>query len=176
MSTKIITGKARFSFVKVFEAEANKEGDSKKYSISIIIPKKDKKTIKKIEDAIQAAAEAGKAKFGGTIPKKLKSVFRDGDEDRPDDEAYEDSMFFNASSTRKPEIVDADLNPIMSRDEFYSGCFGRASINFYAYNVDGSKGIAAGLNNLQKLEDGENLGGGSSTAAADFGDDDDLMG
>ena len=103
---------------------------------------------------------------------------RDGDEERSDDPAFEGMMFINANSTRKPAIVDKDLNAIMSKDEFYSGCYGRASINFYAYNVQ-SKGIAAGLNNLQKLEDGEPLAGGS-TPDEDFGgdnawEDDDLM-
>ena len=98
---------------------------------------------------------------------------RDGDEDK-DDEAYEGTMFFSASSNRKPQIVDEDVQPILDRDEFYSGCYGRASINFYLFDVSGSKGIAAGLNNLQKLEDGEHLGGGGSSAEDDFGDDDDL--
>ena len=94
---------------------------------------------------------------------------RDGDVERPDDPAYEGMMFINANSQRKPSIVDKDLNPIMTQEEFYSGCYGRASINFYAFNVQ-SKGIAAGLNNLQKLEDGEMLAGGS-TADEDFGGD-----
>ena len=97
----------------------------------------------------------------------LKLPLRDGDLERPDDPAYEGMYFVNANSNRKPSIVDKDLNPIMSQDEFYSGCWGRASINFYAFAVQ-AKGIAAGLNNLQKLEDDEPLTGGS-TASEDFG-------
>jgi hypothetical protein len=85
-------------------------------------------------------------------------------------------MFLNANSVNKPGIVDADREEIMSKEEFYSGCFGRAAINFYAYNQSGNKGIACGLNNLQKLEDGDRLSGGGSTAAEDFGSDDDLLG
>jgi hypothetical protein len=142
-----------------------------------LIPKKDKKTISKIEAAVEAAKEAGKAKFGNKIPKTLKLPLRDGDEEREDDEAYAGHYFINATSKSKPGIVDQDLNPIMDQDEFYSGCYGRASINFYAFNVSGNKGIAAGLNNLQFLEDGERLSGGAS-AEEDFGDlsdDDDLM-
>ena len=134
-----------------------------------------------IKKAIENAKVAGKSKIvdkNGNIPKSLKLPLRDGDEEREDDPAYEGMYFINASTTRKPSIVDKDLNPIMSQDEFYSGCYGRASINFYAYNVN-SKGIAAGLNNLQKLKDGEPLVGGS-TAEEDFGgdnafEDDDLM-
>lgn len=180
-STKVVTGKVRFCYVNVFEPTAMNEGDTPKYNICILIPKSDTATIDKIKKAIEAAKEAGKAKLAdknGRIPANLKLPLRDGDEERPDDPAFEDHYFINANSMRQPSIVDRSLNPIMSRDEFYSGCYGRASINFYAFNVS-SKGIAAGLNNLQKLEDGEMLAGGS-TAEEDFGGDnavqyDDMM-
>lgn len=180
-STKVVTGKVRFCYVNVFEPTAMNEGDTPKYNICVLIPKSDTATIDKIEKAIEAAKEAGKAKLAdknGRIPANLKLPLRDGDEERPDDPAFEDHYFINANSMRQPSIVDRSLNPIMSRDEFYSGCYGRASINFYAFNVS-SKGIAAGLNNLQKLEDGEMLAGGS-TAEEDFGgdnpvQDDDMM-
>ena len=146
-----------------------------KYNISILIDKSDKKTIDKINAAIEEAKEEGKKKWGGTIPKKLKLPLRDGDEEREEDEAYQGHFFINANSTKKPGIVDADLNPIMDKDEFYSGCYGRASINFYPFDAAGNKGIAVGLNNLQKMEDGERLAGGSS-AEDDFGsDEDDLL-
>lgn len=169
--TKVITGKVRFSYAHVFEPSAIEEGATKKYSCVILIPKKDKKTIAKIEEAISAALEEGKAKFGGKIPTNYKNPLRDGDAEREDDEVYAGHMFFNASALRKPGLVDADLNPILDRDEFYSGCYGRASINFYAFNTAGNKGIAAGLNNLQKLEEGDKLGGAAATAEDDFGDD-----
>lgn len=180
-STKVVTGKVRFCYVNVFEPTAMNEGDTPKYNICVLIPKSDTATIDKIKKAVEAAKEAGKAKLAdknGRIPANLKLPLRDGDEERPDDPAFEGHYFINANSMRQPSIVDRSLNPIMSRDEFYSGCYGRASINFYAFNVS-SKGIAAGLNNLQKLEDGEMLAGGS-TAEEDFGGDnafqnDDMM-
>lgn len=180
-STKVVTGKVRFCYVNVFEPTAMNEGDTPKYNICVLIPKSDTATIDKIKKAIEAAKEAGKAKLtdkNGRIPANLKLPLRDGDEERPDDPAFEGHYFINANSMRQPSIVDRSLNPIMSRDGFYSGCYGRASINFYAFNVS-SKGIAAGLNNLQKLEDGEMLAGGS-TAEEDFGGenavrDDDMM-
>ena len=171
-STKVVTGKVRFCYVNVFEPTAMNEGDTPKYNICVLIPKSDTTTIDKIKKAVEAAKEAGKAKLAdknGRIPANLKLPLRDGDEERPDDPAFEDHYFINANSMRQPSIVDRSLNPIMSRDEFYSGCYGRASINFYAFNVS-SKGIAAGLNNLQKLEDGEMLAGGS-TVEEDFGGD-----
>lgn len=95
---------------------------------------------------------------------------RDGDTERPDDPAYAGSYFINANSATAPGIVDADCNPILTRSEVYSGVYGRASINFYAFNSNGNKGIACGLNNLQKIRDGEPLGGKSS-AASDFSTD-----
>jgi len=170
--TKVITGKVRFSYAHVFEPHAMDDNSQAKYGVSIIIPKKDKVTISKIEKAIQAALQEGEAKkFGGKIPKQYKNPLRDGDVEREDDETYANSYFINASSTRKPGLVDENLNAILDKDEFYSGCYGRASINFFAFNTSGNKGVAAGLQNLQKLEDGERLGGGSSSAEEDFGDD-----
>lgn len=170
--TKVVTGKVRFCYANVFEPTAMNEGDTPKYNVCILIPKSDTKTVEKIKAAIEAAKSAGKAKLAdksGRIPSTIKTPLRDGDEERGDDPAFEGMYFINANSQRKPSIVDKDLNPIMDKSEFYSGCYGRASINFYAFNVS-SKGIAAGLNNLQKLADGEMLSGGS-TADEDFGGD-----
>ncbi|MGL4568163.1 MAG: DUF2815 family protein, partial [Fusobacteriaceae bacterium] len=167
----VITGKVRFSYAHVFEPNAM-EGNDPKYSVSVIIPKSDKATLDKIEKAVEEAKEAGKAKWGGKIPATLKLPLRDGDTERPDDEVYAGSYFLNASSPNRPGLVDKDMNDIISKEEFYSGCYGRASINFYAFAVSGSRGIAAGLNNLQKLEDGERLSGGAS-AQDDFGSDSD---
>ena len=172
MSTKISTGRVRFSYANVFEPTAMDETQEKKYNISILIPKSDKATLAKVNAAIEAATVAGLAsKFGGKQPANLRTPLRDGDIDKPEDDVYAGHYFINAKSIRKPQIVDANLDPIMSQDEFYSGCYGRASITFYAYATAGSKGIAAGLENLQKLADGERLGGGGSSAAEDFGDD-----
>lgn len=174
MSTKVITGKVRFSYCHVWEPEAMDENQEKKYSVQLLISKKDKKTVEAIKAAIEAAKEAGKSKFGGKVPANLKTPLRDGDEERPDEGAYEGMYFINAKSTNKPGVIDRDKNEIMDRDEFYSGCYGRASINFYAF-TGAQKGIACALNNLQKLEDGERLDGRTS-AEEDFADDyDDLM-
>lgn len=179
-STKVVTGKVRFCYVNVFEPTAMNEGDTPKYNTCILIPKTDTKTLEKINKAIEAAKQAGKAKLAdknGKIPSNLKLPLRDGDDERSDDPAFEGMYFINANSQHKPSIVDKELNPIMEKEEFYSGCYGRASINFYAFNVS-SKGIAAGLNNIQKLEDGEMLAG-DSTPEEDFGGenewDDELM-
>jgi hypothetical protein len=179
-TTKVVTGKVRFSYANVFEPKAVNDDETPKYSVCVIISKDDKKTLDAIRKAIEAAKQAGKAKLAdknGRIPSNIKTPLRDGDDERGDDPAFENSYFLNCSSNRRPSIVDKDLAPIMDREEFYSGCYGRVSLNFYAFNVQ-SKGIAAGLNNIQKLSDGERLAGGSS-ADEDFGGDnawdDDLM-
>lgn len=159
-NTKVITGKVRFSYANVWEPKSINGGDEK-YSVSLIIPKNDTKTINDIKKAIEVAKQDGKAKFGGRIPANLKTPLRDGDIDRPDDEAYKDSYFINANSKDKPQIVDKNVKPILDQSEVYSGCYGRASITFYAFNSNGNKGIACGLGNLQKLADGEALSGRS---------------
>ncbi|MBP3238139.1 MAG: DUF2815 family protein [Lachnospiraceae bacterium] len=174
--TKVITGPTtRWSYVNVFEPKAI-NGGTPKYSVSLIIPKTDTRTIEKIKAAIQAAYEEGQSKLKGngkSVPTLsiLKTPLRDGDLERPDDEAYANSYFINANSTNPPGIVDADRNPIIDRAEVYSGVYGRASINMYAFNTNGNKGIACGLNNLQKISDGEPLGG-MTRAADDFADED----
>ena len=183
--TKVKTGKVRFSYAHVFKAYAHEEGQEAKFSVSLIIPKKDKATFGKISRAVKAAIDEGISKFspkiqalikaGKTLPTSFKLPLRDGDEEREDNEEYADSFFINCSNKRKPGIVNENLEELFDETEFYSGCYGRASVNFYAFNVSGNQGIACGLNNLQKLEDGENLGGSAVSAADDFGDDDGLL-
>lgn len=167
---KVITGLVRFSFVHVHEPHAMNEDQIKKYSVSIIIPKSDKKTITLIKKAVEEAKVEGKSKYGGKIPNNLKLPLRDGDVDREDDEAYAGCYFVNANSTNKPGLVDENVQTIMEKGEFYSGCYGLASVNFYPYNAGGSKGVACGLNNLQKLKDGEPLGANVASAEEDFGE------
>ena len=174
---KVITGpETRWSYVNAWEAKSI-NGSTPKFSVSLLIPKTDTATVKKIQAAIQAAYEEGESKLKGngrTVPtlSVLKTPLRDGDAERPDDEAYAGHWFVNANSNTAPGIVDADRQPIINRSEVYSGVYGRASISFYAYNVNGNKGIACSLNNLQKIKDGEPLGG-KSRAEDDFATEED---
>lgn len=166
-NTKVVTGIVRLSYANVWEPTSI-NGSNPKYSVSLIIPKSDTKTISAINAAIDAAIKEGTPKFGGKTPNKaaLKLPLRDGDLER-DDEAYKNAYFLNANSTTAPQIVDRAVNPILDRSEVYSGCYARVSINFYAFNSNGNRGIACGLGNIQKIRDGEPLGGKSS-AADDF--------
>ena len=176
--TKVITGKRTvFSYLTVNEPKTPWGGGTPKYSVSLLITKYDTVTVEKIKAAIQAAYDEGQSKLKGSskvVPalEDLKTPLRDGDKERKGDDAYKNSYFINANSTTKPGVVDADRNPILDSSELYSGIIGRASINFYAFNSNGNRGIACGLNNLQKLADGTPLGG-HSRAEDDFADDDD---
>ena len=174
---KVITGPdTRWSYANVWDPKSI-NGGTPKYSVSLIIPKSDARTLAKIKTAIEAAYKEGEAKLKGsgkTVPalSAIKTPLRDGDTERPDDPAYAHAYFINANAASAPGIVDADVNPILTRSEVYSGVYGRASITFYAFNSSGNKGIACGLNNLQKIRDGEPLGGKAS-AEEDFAADDD---
>ena len=172
---KVITGPdTRWSYANVWEAKSI-NGGTPKFSVSLIIPKSDTKTVAKVKAAIEAAYHEGEAKLKGngkSVPPlaALKTPLRDGDTERPDDDAYANAYFINANATTAPGIVDADREPILTRSEVYSGVYGRASITFYAFNSSGNRGIACGLGNIQKVRDGEPLGGKTS-AADDFTSD-----
>lgn len=169
---KVITGpNTRWSYANVWEAKSI-NGGTPKFSVSLIVPKSDTRTVGKIKAAIEAAYHEGEARLKGngkSVPplSAIKTPLRDGDTERPDDPAYANAYFINANAATAPGIVDADRNVIITRSEVYSGVYGRASINFYAFNSNGNRGIACGLNNLQKIRDGEPLGG-KSRAEDDF--------
>ncbi len=177
IKTKVVTGiNTRLSYFHGWEP-VSINGGAAKYSVSVLIPKSDKETVNAINAAIDAAIAEGIAKFGGKRPAKgvIKIPLRDGDVER-DDPAYKGHWFINANSNTAPQIVDRSVNPIMERAEVYSGCYARVSLNFFAFNSNGSKGVACGLGNIQKVRDGEPLGG-KTTAAADFStiDDEDFL-
>jgi hypothetical protein len=167
--TKVVTGKVRFSYAHVFTPKALGEGQEPKYSVSILVPKSDIETVAKIKASIKTAIDQGKANsWGGVVPANLKIPLRDGDIEKPEDRTYAGHYFINASSKQQPGLIDAFNNKIIDSNEFYSGCYGRVSVNFYAFNKNGNRGIAAGLNNIQKTSDGEHLGG-RARAEDEFG-------
>ena len=179
---RVITGEARLSYVTIAEPESI-NGGPEKYSVAILIPKSDTATLKKIEDAIEAALQEGIGKFGGKIPPRgaLKLPLRDGDTER-EDEVYAGHYFLNANSRNKPQCVDAKRHPITDLSEVYSGCYGRVVVDFFAFSASGNKGVACGLGPIQKLRDGEPLGGGVTAEDAfgkpdddPFGDSDDML-
>lgn len=175
--TKVITGvDTRLSYFNGWEP-VSINGGAERYSVSVLIPKTDTETINAIHAAVDAAIEEGLHKFGGKKPNKaaIKLPLRDGDAER-DDEAYKGHYFVNANSITAPQIVDKAVKPILDRGEVYSGCYARVSLNFYAFNSNGNKGVACGLGNIQKIKDGEPLGG-RTNAADEFTtiEDDDFL-
>ena len=151
----------RFSYLFCFKPNFTNEADAK-YSVSAIIPKSDTKTIELITSAIEEAKKEHIGKWGGVIPINLRMPLRDGDVERPEDDAYKNSYFINASSKQRPEVVDKNVNPISDSSEIYSGCYGRISLIFYGYKSGGNVGIGAALGNIQKIKDGDYLGNRAS--------------
>lgn len=186
VNTKVITGKVRLSFARVWEPEADEKG-VEWYSTAILIPKEDKETLRKIKAAVDALKEQAKAKNNGKLPKDFHTPLRDGDEEADEKgEAYEGHYFFNAKSKKKPGIAkpvgkDADgrnkFQEITDSTEVYSGCYCKVSVNFYLFGFDGkatggNKGVGAGLNNIVKIQDGEPLGGGNARIEDEFAEED----
>ena len=174
-ATSVRLGELRFSYVNVFAPRKNEDGTDGKYSVQLLIPKSDAQAKKLIDAAVEAAKQAGvSAKWNGKMPpaSKIHLPLRDGDEEHPDEDVYEGMWFMNTSSSQKPGVrvlENGQMSEALDSDDFYSGCWGAAVINFFAYNTSGNVGISAGLNNVIKTRDDDRLGGGRS-AEADFGD------
>lgn len=166
-NTAVTTGKVRFSYVHVLEAYAREQGQDPKYSLTVLVPKTDTDTKKAIDAAIEAATVLGtSSKWRGKRPQKVNVPIHDGDGVKPSDgmpfgDECKGHWVFTASSRidYPPEVVDANLQAIISPAEVYSGCYGRVHINFFPYAYGGKKGIGCALNAVQKLEDGEPLAG-----------------
>lgn len=169
----VITGKVRLSYTHLFKPFSSRPGIEPKYGVTVLVPKSDIATKQRIDAAIRAAIEAGVAKaWKGIRPPVIAFPVHDGDGPRPSDgtpfrDECRGCWVFTASSKQPPQVVDINLNPITNQSDVYSGIYGRVSIRFFAYENSGKKGIGCGLNNVQKIEDGEPLGGGS-TATEDF--------
>ena len=149
----------RLSYANLWEPKSA-YGNKPKYSVSIIIPKSDKATINKVLKTVELAKQKGVTKlFGGEIPNRFHLPLKDGDIERPNDPSYKDSYYINASSYNPPKIVDRARELIVDRSEVYSGCYANVAITLYPYSKNGNKGVSAELGNVQKVEDGEPLGG-----------------
>lgn len=153
--TKVVTGLVRLSYLKVWQPETDEDG-KKFYKACLLIPKKDKETIRKIEAATEAAIVA---KWGTKKPKGLRLPLRDGDDDK-DSPEFEGMLFLNCKSKSKPGLLDASREEILDEAEVYSGAWGKVSLNLYTYDRPDGKGVGVGLNAIQKLKDDENLSGG----------------
>lgn len=171
-ATRVATNEVRFSYIHVFRPYANQQGADPKYSTTILVPKSDTVTKAAIDAAVEAAKIQGANKcWGGVTPPLVACCVHDGDGPRPSDgmpfgEECKGHWVFTASTKQQPFVVDANVQPILQETEVYSGMYGRVSVNFFPYNSNGKKGIGCGLDGIQKLRDGEPLGGGISAAEA----------
>lgn len=173
----VTTGKARLSYVNLFRAVARNEGDKAKYSTTVLVPKTDTDTMSRINAAIEAAKKKGaESSWNGVIPPVCATPVHDGDGVRPSDgmpygPECKGHWVFSCScdENHKPEVVDTMMNPIIDQSEVYSGMYGRVNFTAFPYNSNGRKGIGFSLGPVQKLEDGEPLGGERVSAAAAFG-------
>ncbi|MCX4317753.1 MAG: DUF2815 family protein [Lachnospiraceae bacterium] len=175
MSTQITTGKVRFSYCSLFEPRAAVAGGQETYSVTLLIDKGDKFTLDKIKAAIEEAKQNYlQNNSGKKLPTGLKTTLHDGDGERPNGGDFGPECagcyVITVSSKNKPVLVDKNKAPITDPQDLYSGCYGRAIINFFVYDTNGNKGISAGLNGVMKLHDGEPLSGGVVTDA-DWDDD-----
>lgn len=155
----------RVSYPHVFKPQLNDLNGQLEYSVVALFPKGADLT------ALKAAAHAAVVKKWGADkgkwPQNLKSPFRDQNERAKDVDGkqvlpagYEaGAVFLTLKSKQKPGVVDQQVNDIVDETEFYAGCYAKASVNAYAYDQKGNRGVAFGLGNLQKVKDGESLGG-----------------
>ncbi|NLY20700.1 MAG: DUF2815 family protein [Tissierellia bacterium] len=176
-NTNTTTGKVRLSYANLFKPRAMQPGQEEKYSVTLLIPKSDVGTKQRIDAAIEEAKRKGAGdKWGGVVPPVVSTPIHDGDGVRPSDGMPFGTeckghwvMTVSSSVDYPPEVVDQNLNPIINQSEIYSGCYARVNVNFYPYYFSGKKGIGVGLGPVQKLEDGEPLGGGAPSADSVFG-------
>lgn len=185
-STKVVTGKVRLSYPTLFKARAAEEGQDPKFSVEILIPKSDTKTIAKIRKAQNAAATAPGAdkKLGNVVPtwgdekfpgKKFTDTLRDGDDEDESDGRPERAghwfMNIRSSAQYKPGVVDKDLDNVIDESEVYGGVYARVSMTAFAFSTQGNKGVSFGLNSVQVLGYGEPFGAPREDAAETFADD-----
>lgn len=173
----VTTGEARLSYAHLFKPYAYQPGQEEKYQVTVLIPKTDTATMGRINAAIEAAKQKGiNDKWNGQCPPILNTPVYDGDGVRPSDglpfgAECKGHWVFTASAKAEypPEVVDKMGNPIINQSEVYSGMYGRVNVTFFPYMFGGKKGIGCGLGPVQKLRDGEALGGSMPSAAQAFG-------
>lgn len=168
IGTKVVTGKVRGSYVHVFQPRLNELSGKEEFSMTLLIPKSDKDTVGQLKTAVE---DAIRRKWGDKRPPGLQMPIHDGDGEKPNGGPYGeecvDHWVLNVKSNRKPGVVDANVRPVIDPTAFVSGDYCRVSLNAYAYD-NKRKGVGFGLNNVQVLERGDPLGGGSSPES-DFG-------
>ena len=172
---KVVTGEVRLSYARLFKPKKN-DNDVDVWSTVILIPKSDRATMAKLKKAATLATELGIEKGllrkGATVDKAWRTL-KDGDDMEDPVEEYADHWYMNVNSYRKPGVVDRHKEPLDDERDVYSGCYARVSLTAYPFGNPQNKGVTFGLENVQKLRDGEPLGGAPSSPDEDFDELDD---
>ena len=169
--TKVLTGEVRLSYANLTTPRAVQQGQDAKYSVTLLIPKTDTATKANIDASIEAAAQDAQGKlWSGIRPPVLPTPLHDGDGVRENGTPYgpecKGCWVMTASTKNKPQVVhQSDVNPELAPQDIYSGMYARVSINFYAYNSAGKRGVGCGLRAVMKTRDGEPLSNSVVTAA-----------
>lgn len=170
-TTKTVTPKARIAFAQLFEAKSF-DGNPAKFGCTLIFDKEAQASpeFKKMKEL---ASNSAKEKWGDKLPATMRSPFRSSSEKEGMAGFDEGTVFINVSSKNQPRVVDKNkvngaFPLIQDASKVYSGAYVRASVNAYAYDQKGNKGVAFGLNNVQFLTDGERLGGGQTNPNDEF--------
>lgn len=174
--TNVTTGEVRLSFVHLFKTYANITGQEPKFSTTILLPKTDTATKARIDAAIEAAKQKGaNGCYNGVVPPVVPTPIWDGDGVKQDGTPFGPEckghwvFTARASADYPPEVVDVHGNPIINHSDVYSGCYARVNVEFFPYNFNGKRGVGCSLGPVQKLRDGEALGGAAPSAAQAFG-------
>ena len=174
-ATTITIGEARLSYVHLFEPYASQQGQAPKYSVTVLLPKSNTKAKAQLEEAIEAACQAGlQNKWNGQAPAILATTIHDGDGVKQNGEAYGPEcaghwvLNCNANPDHPPKVVNTLRQPVIDQSEIYSGIYGWVNITFFPYFNAGKKGIGCGLNAVMKTRDGEPLGGSAPSVDEAF--------
>lgn len=173
MSQRLQTPEAILSYPFVFKMQKAMDDTQKdKYSCVLVFTDEQQKS-PLFKAMKKAAVEAAIEKFGGDKAPglirsgKIRMPFRDDPEDIEKKGYPEGSCFITVKNEKKPGIVSIFPDPnnngkpmsITDEEQIYAGCIVRATINAFGYDQRGNKGVSFGLNNIQKLRDGERLDG-----------------
>lgn len=169
MPKAITINNVRFSYCNLFQPKApfNNPGGEPKFSVTILVPKTNNAAKVLIDQAVSDAIDEGvSTRWNGVMPPQPSICVHDGDGPRPSDGSSfgpecRGMWVFTASckETRRPFVVDAQVQDIIDPTQVYSGMWGNASVTFFPYNAAGKKGVGCGLNGVQKVRDDTPLGG-----------------
>lgn len=173
--TQIVLENVRLSYVHIFKAFSNDPNQTPKFSTTILIPKDNAKNKASLDAAIAAATAAGKmGKWNGVVPPIVPNPVHDGDGVKQDGTPFGAEckgcwvMTASSPSDRPIEVVDRNMQRVLDSTQVYSGIYANVCVNFYAYAYQGKKGIGVGLGPIQKVADGEALGGTTPSADSCF--------